>query len=120
MLRGAWRREILETQEAIEEAAGVSPVNMRPPMGLTSPSLAAALRQTGLKLVGWDVRSLDTICSPATVLRRIGRGASDGSIILLHDGGADPKRLIATVGEVIRDLRERGFTLERLDRLLEK
>jgi peptidoglycan-N-acetylglucosamine deacetylase len=120
MLRAAWRREIGKTQEAIAQAAGVSPGMMRPPMGLTSPSLAAALRQTGLELVGWDVRSLDTICSRTTVLRRIGRGVRDGSIILLHDGGADPEGLTAVVGEVIKDLRGRGYTLERLDRLLER
>jgi peptidoglycan-N-acetylglucosamine deacetylase len=120
MGKAAWRREILMAQEVMARATGVAPVIMRPPMGLTSPSLAAAARQAGLTLVGWDVRSLDTIHPPARVLGRIRRGTRDGSIILLHDGGADPERLTVMVGEVIKELRGRGFTLERLDRLLEK
>lgn len=117
-----WRRwlveEIEKTQEAIEQAAGVRPRFMRPPIGLTNPHYAGAMRITGLKLVGWSVRSLENLFSPDKVIERIRRGSDDGGIILLHDGGMQPDRLMAIVRQAIRDLRARGLEFERLDRLI--
>jgi len=110
--------EMVRTQEAIVKAAGVTPMYMRPPMGLTNPHYGGVLRESGLALVGWDVRSLDTVLSTEAVIRRILRRMRDGSIILLHDGGASPERIVEIVGAVIGELRARGFGFERLDRLI--
>ena len=88
VLRGlALRREMERTQEAIEAAAGVRPKYFRPPSGMTGPNFRGALKKMGLTLVGWDVRSLDTVTTPKKTVARIVRLAADGSIILLHDGG---------------------------------
>jgi len=110
--------EMMQTQAAIQQAAGVTPLYMRPPIGLTNPHYAGALRQAGLTLVGWNVRSLDTILSTKAVIRRVVRHTRDGSIILLHDGGTSPERIVEIVGTVIGELRLRGFGFERLDRLI--
>ena len=91
---------------------------MRPPFGLPNPHLGGALRKTGLKLVGWDVRPCDTGCSTRTIMRRIRLGTRDGSIILLHDGGAAPERVVEIASATISELRLRGFAFERLDILL--
>jgi peptidoglycan-N-acetylglucosamine deacetylase len=110
--------EMIRTQVAIQKAAGVTPLYMRPPVGLTNPHYGGALREAGLTLVGWDVRSLDTVLSTQAVIQRILRQTRDGSIILLHDGGASLDRLVEIVSTVIRELRSRGFGFERLDRLI--
>lgn len=110
--------EMMRTQEAIQQAASVTPLYMRPPVGLTNPHYAGALRKTGLTLVGWNVRSLDTVLSTQTVIQRVVRQTRDGSIILLHDGGASPDRLIQIVSTIIAELQSRGFRFERLDRLI--
>lgn len=110
--------EMVRTQEAIVKAVGVTPMYMRPPMGLTNPHYGGALRESGLTLVGWDVRSLDTVLSTKAVIKRILSRTHDGSIILLHDGGASPERIVEIVSTVIGELRGRGFGFERLDRLL--
>jgi peptidoglycan/xylan/chitin deacetylase (PgdA/CDA1 family) len=110
--------EMMWTQDAIVKAAGATPMYMRPPMGLTNPHYSGALRESGLTLVGWDVRSLDTVLSTKAVIRRILRQTRDGSIILLHDGGASPERIVEIVSTVIGELRAQGFGFERLDRLI--
>ena len=74
-------------------------------MGLTNPHYGGALGESGLTLVGWDVRSLDTVLSTKAVIRRILRQTRDGSIILLHDGGASPERIVEIVSTVICELR---------------
>jgi peptidoglycan/xylan/chitin deacetylase (PgdA/CDA1 family) len=109
---------MVRTQDAIVKAAGVKPMYMRPPMGLTNPHYGGALRESGLILVGWDVRSLDTVLSTKAVIKRILRQTRNGSIILLHDGGASPERIVEILGGVIGELRARGFGFERLDRLI--
>jgi peptidoglycan/xylan/chitin deacetylase (PgdA/CDA1 family) len=111
--------EMSRTQEAIQRAAGVTPRYMRSPIGLTNPHFSRALRKVGLKLVGWDVRTFDTVGDARSAVDRISQRARDGSIILLHDGGASPQRLVEIVRNAIAELRSRGFSFERLDRLID-
>jgi peptidoglycan/xylan/chitin deacetylase (PgdA/CDA1 family) len=113
-------REIVLTQQAIERAAGITPRYLRSPMGITNPHFPAALRKVGMTLVGWDVRTFDTIGAEAAAIGRISRHARDGSIILLHDGGVSPTRIVQIAGAAISELRSRGYGFERLDRLIEQ
>jgi peptidoglycan/xylan/chitin deacetylase (PgdA/CDA1 family) len=69
--------------------------------------------------VGWDVRSFDTFGSAEKAIGRISRLTRDGSVILLHDGGSSPQRIVKIVSIAIRDLRAKGFEFERLDRLMD-
>jgi peptidoglycan/xylan/chitin deacetylase (PgdA/CDA1 family) len=117
-----WRtqlsRELRLGQESIEKIAGAKPRFVRPPMGMTSLHFPGVLKAMGLTVVGWDVRSLDTIVSTKRAIARINRLTRDGSIVLLHDGGMQTKKIVDILRSVIRDLRGKGFEFERLDRLL--
>jgi peptidoglycan-N-acetylglucosamine deacetylase len=112
-------RELDRAQAAIERVAGSRPRYFRPPNGMTSLHFPAALKTLGLTLVGWDVRSLDTMLSAEKAIARINRLTRDGSIILLHDGGMEADKIVEIVRASIRDLRAKGFEFERLDRLIE-
>jgi peptidoglycan/xylan/chitin deacetylase (PgdA/CDA1 family) len=116
----ALANEMTRTQRAIERAAGITPRYMRSPMGLTNSEFSRALRKVGLTLVAWDVRTFDTRGAAQSVIDRIIRRTRDGSIILLHDGGASPQRIVEIVGAAIAELRARGFGFERLDRLIDQ
>lgn len=111
--------EFEQAQHALERAAGVTPLYARSPMGLTNPHFSKALRKTNLILVGWDVRSFDTVGSTQSAVDRIIRKTRDGSIILMHDGGVSPQRLVEIASAAITELRSRGFEFDRLDRLIE-
>jgi peptidoglycan/xylan/chitin deacetylase (PgdA/CDA1 family) len=110
--------EIIRTQQAIQRATGSTPTFVRPPVGLTNPHFAGALKSTGLTMIGWDLRTFDSSSSAAAVIRRISRGARDGSIIVLHDGGANPANLEEILTNVIPHLRSEGFTFARVDEML--
>jgi peptidoglycan/xylan/chitin deacetylase (PgdA/CDA1 family) len=118
--RAELKGQMDRTQSAIETAAGSRPKYFRPPSGMTGPNFAKALRETGLTLVGWDVRSLDTITTAKKSVARILRQAADGSIIVMHDGGATPARLVEIVSSAVKELRSRGYGFERMDRLIEE
>lgn len=111
-------RELEACQEAIEVAAGVRPAHYRPPFGLTNHALSNVARRTGLCLVGWDVRSFDTSnLSSDAVAQRVLRRVRCGSIVLLHDGGLSPQRVVDITSRILDGLDQQGFSVVRLDRL---
>jgi peptidoglycan/xylan/chitin deacetylase (PgdA/CDA1 family) len=111
--------ELTQAQQVIEKHTGTTPKYFRPPVGLSNPNTfhgAAALR---LKVIGWTIRSLDTkLTDPVRIVQRIERGLKPGSIILLHDGNIPAERLVVTVKLLLTKLREHGYDVVRLDRML--
>ncbi|MHB8066415.1 MAG: polysaccharide deacetylase family protein [Desulfobaccales bacterium] len=112
-------REIQRAQQVFKDILGTAPRFFRSPMGLTNPHLSGALKRLGLRLVGWDLRGLDQRAGAAApVIRRLSNRSRDGSIILLHDGGANPQVLVDIVQSLIPALRNQGFAFVRLDEFL--
>ena len=88
-------------------------------MGLSNPRVFSAARSLGLTVVGWTARGLDTkLTDPDRIVARIVRRLRPGAIILLHDGGIPPERLVATVTILLEKIRTLGYEIVRLDRLL--
>jgi peptidoglycan/xylan/chitin deacetylase (PgdA/CDA1 family) len=117
LLAGALEREMGKAQGAIEEAIGKVPAYFRPPMGLTNPHLKRGLRKHGLSVVGWDVRPYDTRASTEKVINRVLKKIRNGSIILLHDTGKDPKDLVRQVDALLTEIMARRFTFTGLEEL---
>jgi peptidoglycan/xylan/chitin deacetylase (PgdA/CDA1 family) len=79
-------KNIADTQAALQKITGAAPIYFRPPFGVTNPLIANALKTFNLIIIGWSVRSFDTIIKdPEKVLTRITTRLRPGSIILLHD-----------------------------------
>lgn len=114
---GVLYKELEHAQRAIEQAIGERPRLYRPPFGLTNPHLGRVLRRHELKLVGWTIRSFDTLGRPAEkVATRIVRRLIPGAIILLHDGCGDPDRLLDILRRVVDEARTKGYTFDSLDK----
>ena len=94
-------------------------VFFRPPVGLSNPNVFHAATALRLKVIGWSIRSLDTrLTDPERIVQRIERGLKPGAIILLHDGNIPAERLVVTVKLLLTKLREHGYEVVRLDRML--
>jgi peptidoglycan/xylan/chitin deacetylase (PgdA/CDA1 family) len=114
------RTEFQQTQTTIQQATGVVPQFFRPPMGLSNPRIFRTAQSLDLKVVGWTIRSLDTIMTdPEQIAARIARRLKPGAIILLHDGNIPADRLVLTVKRLLAILRRRGYGVVRLDKMLE-
>ena len=119
-----WRRQMEETGDVVMDIVGKRPALFRPPMGYKHWHLMYQARQTGHHVVTWSRRAFDT--APGSSARRIVRRlvrASDGEVLLLHDGHepTHPRSRRATADAVIplvNQLRDRGFEVVRLDELL--
>lgn len=79
-------QELTRCQNEIENATGVKPTLFRPPFGVTNPSISNTAKKLGLEIVGWNVRSFDTVAkSEEAIINTILTKVNSNSIILLHD-----------------------------------
>lgn len=109
-------QELTETNAIIRECVGLSPKFFRPPFGVTNPMIAKAVARKNLTVIGWSVRSLDTIISDRTKLfNRVTRSLKGGDIILFHDYC---DATIAILPDVINHAAKLGLKIVRVDRLL--
>jgi peptidoglycan/xylan/chitin deacetylase (PgdA/CDA1 family) len=112
-------RELARCEEAICAAAGVRPRLFRPPVGLTNPNVAAAVRSLGLDVVGWRAGRFDRRAdSCEAVARRVLRSLRGGAIIALHDQGIGAERLVETVRLIIDGVRSKGLRMVPVDELI--
>lgn len=109
--------ELQRCNEALTNITGESITLFRPPFGVTNPTIAASVRELGYKVVGWSIRSFDTVKSEREkVLRRILKKAHAGGVVLMHDNLENSDWLVE---QVIVNLHEQGYEIKRLDELFE-
>ena len=87
----------------------------RPPFGVTNPTVAAAVKSLGYIVIGWSVRSFDTVRDPDAAFKRICNRIRPGSIVLLHDRLPQRHTLL---DRLLKYLRDNGYRVERAHRLL--
>ncbi|MBI4618916.1 MAG: polysaccharide deacetylase family protein [Desulfobacterales bacterium] len=117
-------REIEATQVLLRRF-GISPVAFRPPVGITSPKLANALEQQGLRCVTFSCRAFD---GGNRFLRdlsgRILKKVKPDDIILLHDirpkGTVDAEVFLREMEAILSSLKNRGLQVVPLAELLGK
>ena len=110
--------ELQRCDEAIKNITGEPVTLFRPPFGVTNPTIAAVVRKLGYKVIGWSIRSFDTVKSErGNVLKRILKKAHAGGVILMHDNLENSDWLVE---QVIVHLQERGYEINRLDEFFER
>ena len=122
----AQAREIARGERAVAAVTGRrTPPLYRPPIGLKSPPFARAAQQARLTLVGWSLRSRDTLTAdPERIAARVLRRIRPGDIVLLHDGHDQPGRhrpaCAQAVPLILRGLREKGLECSTVSELLKR
>jgi peptidoglycan-N-acetylglucosamine deacetylase len=108
--------EICKAEQAIKNCIGRSFKLYRPPFGVTNPNIAQATKKLGMKVVGWNKRSFDTVSkSKEDVLHRVTQNLTNGDIILFHDTNNFIPSILA---DFLLFASDKGFTFE-VDMLVE-
>lgn len=111
-------------QATFFEAFGECPAFFRPPWGVQTRFVNAAVKRAGMRTVLWDDEADDwEEKDPQRLAAHILEQVRPGSIILLHDGedghlGADRSTTVAALPAILEGLKARGLTPVRLDTLL--
>jgi len=78
--------ELIQCQNEIENVTAVKPILFRPPFGVTNPRVAKAVKNLGLRTIGWNIRTFDTATkSSSTIISKVVNQVKPNSIVLLHD-----------------------------------
>ncbi|OMP66735.1 polysaccharide deacetylase family protein [Domibacillus epiphyticus] len=106
------QKELDMTAAAVEKAAGVSPLTVRPPYGATNKNVNQIL---GAPPILWSVDTLDWKShNPKSIYNIVKQNAKDGSIILMHD---IHKTTADALEEIIIYLQNQGYELVTVDEL---
>ena len=82
----AMGEEMRCANQKIEAIIGRPCTIFRPPYGVTNPNLAKAIQQSGMRSIGWSLRSMDTVAKDAgSLLQKLKSETKPGVIVLLHD-----------------------------------
>jgi peptidoglycan/xylan/chitin deacetylase (PgdA/CDA1 family) len=88
----------------------------RPPYGVTNPPLAGIVKKMNYHVIGWSLKSKDTvICEEEKLFNRLTKKIKPGDIILFHD---TQPHIIEVLDKFIKFAKENNFTFLRPDRLL--
>lgn len=101
--------EIEQTEQAIKACIGTSLKLYRPPFGVTNPNIAKAAHVLNMQVVGWNVRSFDTVSrSKAEILNRVTPALKNGDIVLFHDTNKLTADILA---DFLLFARDKGLTV---------
>ena len=113
---GRVKAELLQSSQLIYAIIGQKPRIFRPPFGVTNPIIAKVVKNLDYDLLGWSIRSLDTIIKKQDrLLKSLKKQLKPGSIILFHDTARVKVDILA---EFINYLNEENYQVVSLEKLL--
>lgn len=108
--------DLQQMDEEMKRVIGVKPKLFRPPYGVTNPNLSKAIKLGDYIPIGWNIRSMDTVIKDEQKLFEKVTGAIEpGSVVLFHDTS---KATLNILPAFLKKVREEGYTIVRLDKLL--
>jgi peptidoglycan/xylan/chitin deacetylase (PgdA/CDA1 family) len=114
--RKKMERDLQRADEIIMKVCGKKPVYFRPPYGVTNPVLAKTVKKLGYKVIGWSIRSLDTVLKDEEkITERIKDRLHPGAVILMHD---DREVTAKVIEKVILMVKEEGYRFVGMEKLI--
>ncbi|WP_433174500.1 polysaccharide deacetylase family protein [Actinoallomurus sp. CA-150999] len=106
-----FRSQVRRTDRAIRAATGVTPRCLRPPYGAVNHTVRARARALHKKVILWTVDPQDW-ARPGTsaIVHRVLTHVHPGSVVPMHDGGGNRSQTVAALPEILKALKERGYT----------
>lgn len=115
-LEEIYHNEILTFTDLLKKNGGGKTFLIRPPYGSASPKQVEFLRRKGYYIINWSLDTFDWRDPWQASLKRVQRYHHRGAILLLHSN----KKTVYLLPEIIRDLRERGYTFVTLEQFLKQ
>ena len=107
--------ELRKTDDLISSLTGMPVHFFRPPFGITNPWVRDAVAKFNYNVIGWSVRSYDTISEDVdAVYDRVVKKITPGAVILLHDRLPFAPELLS---RLLQHLSDEGYKVMRVDKL---
>ncbi|XVV08590.1 polysaccharide deacetylase family protein [Actinoplanes sp. CA-131856] len=107
----AAKSQITWTQNKIYSVTKVKPKVFRFPYGASNSRTRTVVRNQNLRILGWTVDTRDwSRPGTSTITSRAVKGARNGAVILMHDGGGNRSQTVASLNATIKQLKAKGYT----------
>lgn len=108
--------ELQQTEKMISQVTGKKIRFFRPPYGVTNPVLAKVISNLRYHVIGWSLKSKDTVTGDSGVLlERLKKNVKSGDLLLFHD----TKPILSEVlPSFIAYLKSENYKIVRPDQLL--
>jgi peptidoglycan/xylan/chitin deacetylase (PgdA/CDA1 family) len=112
-------QQLSQSAQAIEQTTGTRPTFFRPPYGAFTPLVLTQTARFNFSTILWSTDPRDW-SQPGTnaIVSRVLNTTSNGSIILLHDGGGNRFQTVAALPTLIPRLEARGFRFVTIQQLI--
>ncbi|MGE8205805.1 polysaccharide deacetylase family protein [Heyndrickxia sp. NPDC080065] len=112
------KKDLLDTEKAIEKIIGKKPAILRPPYGETNQSVISNASQLGYHIVLWSIDTLDWSQKDyENIVKNVVSNVRNGDIILMHSND-DKAETAKAVPIIIEELNKKGFEIVDLSELL--
>lgn len=112
--------EVGRTAELIYELTGMTTTLFRPPGGVLNNGLADFVKNRKHVVVMWSADSVDWhYMSAQEITNNVVRRATNGGIVLLHDGGGPRMHVVKALPQIIEQLTKQGYKFVTVPELLE-
>jgi peptidoglycan/xylan/chitin deacetylase (PgdA/CDA1 family) len=110
------KTELKKSEEIVLKITGKKMKLFRPPYGVTNPVLARVIRKLGYLVIGWSLKSGDTVAGDSQVLLAgLQKEVKSGDILLFHD---TKPVLLQILPSFITFLKSEKYQIVRPDQLL--
>jgi peptidoglycan-N-acetylglucosamine deacetylase len=110
------KMELEETEKLVWQITGKKMKMFRPPYGVTNPALARVIKKLGYHVIGWSLKSKDTVASDSQLLlAKLQKKVKNGDLILFHD---TKDILTEVIPSFISFLKSEKYSIVRPDQLL--
>lgn len=114
------KEEVRKAHKNIKEVTGVDAKLIRTPNGDYNDQVIAGVRECNYEAIQWGTDSLDWMNpGTATIVERVSKRVHPGDIILMHASDTC-KQTTEALPQVIKNLKEQGYTLVTVSELLKE
>lgn len=118
---GKLEGEILDTEKAIQEAAGRRPTLFRPPGGIYNDQLISLARRHGYVVVMWswhhDTRDWSRP-GVGKIVSKVLDNLDNGNIVLLHEYVEGGSQTVKALETILPELNKRGYRMVTVSELV--
>ncbi len=110
------KKELVQTEDLIYRIIGKRMKLFRPPYGVTNPLVARAVKSLNYTVIGWSLKSKDTVIHEEDrLLQRLKKKLRGGDVVLFHDRG---DHLVQVLNDFIYYISNNNYRIVRVDQLL--
>jgi peptidoglycan-N-acetylglucosamine deacetylase len=111
-------KDLVLTNDTIEDVIGKRPAMFRPPYGATNNSVISAAQENNMKIVLWSIDTLDWSQKESTHIKEnVLNNVRNGDIILMHSD-EDKTETEKALPLIIEGLINKGFQIVTLDMVI--